>query len=49
VNTNGTVIVESDGNFGTYDELNFCIEGSSTKLGKRKKDGRKKALREKDK
>jgi len=47
VDANGSVVVESDGRFGLYDELNFCIDGTSSKVGKRKRDTKSKSLAKK--
>jgi len=47
VDANGSVVVESDGRFGFYDELNFCIDGTSSKVGKRKRDTKSKSLAKK--
>ena len=44
IDANGSTIVESDGRFGSYDVLNFCVDGTSTRLGKRERDAKKKNL-----
>jgi len=41
------VIASSDGQFGFYDEIGFCLEDGSSRLGKRKKDVKSKALAKK--
>lgn len=44
VNSSGNTVVESDGQFGFYDEIGFCIQNGSVKLGKRKADVKSKNL-----
>ena len=44
VDEEGSVIVESDGQFGTFEELGFCVEGSSFRAGKKARDSKKKNL-----
>ena len=47
IDDNGSVVVESNGQFGFYDEMAFCIDGGSAKQGKRKADVKSKSLAKK--
>ena len=42
--SSGNVIAESDGNFGSYDNLDVCLDGDSGSLRSRKTDSKSKKL-----
>ena len=49
VDSNNNTVAASDGRFGYYDEIEFCIQGGASKLGKSRKDVKSKKLAKKKK
>ncbi len=41
VDANGTSLISSDGNFGTYELIEFCVENGRARITKRERDNKK--------